>query len=117
MKLRELAGRLGWESLTPELMDEVDVDVTCGHVSDVLSDVLTRALKGSVLITIQTHMNVVATALHGHLAAVVFAAGRIPGAKVCWKAVDERIPLFVSKESAFDTTGKLHALGLRGTQG
>ena len=114
MTLGDMTARLGLETLTPELSLNDGAEVTRGHASDLLSDVLANAPSGGVLVTIQAHMNVIAVALHAGLAAVIFAQGMRPEENVRQKAVQEGLPLFSSADSTFDIAGKLHALGLRG---
>jgi hypothetical protein len=114
MKLDDLARELGLRDLTPELADHRDREVAGGHASDMLSDVLANAPSGGVLVTIQVHLNVIAVAVHADLAAVIFAAGRTPAEDVRARALEERLPLFTSPDSAFDVAGKLYALGVRG---
>ena len=114
MNLRQIAEALGLENLTTELPMEEAGNVDSAHASDLLSDVLANAPAGGVLITIQVHMNVVAVAVHAGLAAVVFASGMRPPADVRARAAAEKISLFATRESTFDTAGKLYALGLRG---
>jgi hypothetical protein len=113
MKLRDLAGRLELEPLTPEIPAD-DVDVTAGYVSDLLSDVLANAPRGGVLVTVQVHLNVIAVSVHAELAAVILASGRIPDESVRRKAIEEKIALYGSKASAFDIVGRLYELGVRG---
>ena len=84
---------LGLEVLTPELSVNGGADVTRGHASDLLSDVLANAPSGGMLLTIQVHMNVIAVALHAGLAAVVFTQGMRPEEPVRLKAVQEGLPL------------------------
>ena len=114
MKLREIAEDLAVTSLTPELEREQEADVTRGFASDLLSDVLGNAPLGALLVTVQTHMNVLAVSAHAALSGVVFASGRVPEEEIRVKAVEERIPLFASDASTFDIVGRLYALGLRG---
>jgi hypothetical protein len=45
---------------------------------------------------------------------VIFAHGRMPEKTVIKKAVEERMPLYLSRDPAFDVVGKLAALGLSG---
>ena len=125
MTLADMTARLGLEILTPELSLNGDksagyvdagAEISRGHASDLLSDVLANAPSGGVLITIQVHMNVIAVALHAGLAAVIFAQGMRPEENVRLKAVQEGIPLLASAESTFDVAGRLHALGLRGSR-
>ncbi|MEW6355917.1 MAG: serine kinase [Planctomycetota bacterium] len=115
MKLSQIAEQLDLEDLTPAL--QTDAEVTAGHASDLLSDVLANAPSGGVLVTIQVHMNVVAVALHAGLAAVVFASERTPEVSVRERAEKEGIKLYLSKDPTFEIVGKLYSLGLRGSHG
>ena len=117
MEIKEIVAELGLRNLTPEIDLAQWEDVSAGHVSDLLSDVLANAPRGSLLVTIQIHMNVIAVSVHAGLAGVIFASGRTPDQSVIEKAVEERIPLFVSEEPAFDVVGRLYVLGLRGGRG
>ena len=115
MKLNEIAEKLELENMTPELQSCGSTDVSRGHASDLLSDVLSNAPRGSVLVTIQVHINVIAVSINAGLAAVIFSSGRVPGEAVRQKALEERIQLYSSKEPTFDVVGRLYALGLRGS--
>jgi hypothetical protein len=114
MTLGEIAGRLGIKNLTPELASADKIEIKSGHSSDLLSDVLANAPGGSVLVTIQVHVNVIAVSLHAGLSGVIFASGMVPEERVRQKAVEEGLPLFASPEPTFDIVGKLYGLGLRG---
>lgn len=114
MKLSEIIQSLGLEDLTPELSDQHGADVTRGYASDLLSDILANAPAGGVAVTVQAHMNTVAVALHARLAAVILASGRTPDPEVIERAAEEKIPLLVSKDGAFDVVGRLYTLGIRG---
>ena len=114
MKLAQIAVDLELETLTPTIDLDAAPDVTTGYVSDLLSDVLAGAPKDAILITVQVHMNVIAVAVHAGLSAVIFASGRRPEAGVIEKAVAEKIPLFISKDSSFQIVGQLYSLGVRG---
>jgi hypothetical protein len=114
MKLRQIVEQLGLRRLTPDLVEQEEVEVSGGHASDLLSDVLANAPPGGVAITIQGHLNTIAVALHARLAAVILAAGRTPDDDVIEHANEEHVPLYVSDEATFDIAGKLYALGLRG---
>ena len=116
MTLRELADAMKLECVTPELTLSGH-EVAGGYVSDLLSDVLAHAPYDGVLVTIQVHLNVIAVALHAGLSGVIFASGRIPEDSVRAKAVEEKIPLFVAQENAFEVVGRLYALGVRGSDG
>ena len=115
MNLRQIAGILSLENLTPGLALDDEAAVDKAHASDLLSDVLAHAPAGGILLTIQVHMNVVAVAVHAGLRAVVFASGMKPSEDVRARAVEEGISLFSTERTTFDTAGKLYAMGLRGT--
>lgn len=116
MTLGQIVSQLGLEILTPELAVEGGDEVTHGHASDLLSEVLANAPAGGVLLTTQVHMNVVAVALHAGLAAVVFTGGMKPEQAVRMKAVQEGLPLLGARLSTFDLAGRMYALGLRGRE-
>ena len=116
MTLGEIVSKLGLELLTPELSVDGGDELSRGHASDLLSDVLANAPGGGVLLTIQVHMNVVAVSLHAGLAAVIFTAGMKPEEAVRLKAVQESLSLLATAESTFDLAGRLYALGLRGQE-
>jgi len=117
MKLNEIAEKLALKNLTPEIKPTDYPDVTRGYTSDMLSDVLANAPNGCVLVTIQLHMNVIAVSVHAGIVAVIFAGGRAPEETVRQKAIEEKIFLYASPESAFDIVGRLHSLGLKGRGG
>jgi predicted transcriptional regulator len=114
MKLSHVAQMLTLRCLTPELDEQLQAEVATGYASDLLSDVLAKAPSGAALVTIQAHINTVAVALHARLSAVILAGGHEPDKNVVDRAVDERIPLFVTTEPTFELVGRLYALGLRG---
>ena len=114
MELREIARRLNLECLTPEMAEELGADIIHGHSTDLLSDVLARAESGGLLVTIQTQLHVIAVAVHAQQAGVILSADRPPEEEVIRKAVEEKVPLFVSPRSTFDLVGRLYALGVRG---
>ena len=116
MTLHDIAQQLDLMSLTPDIQLDTSHNITSGHVSDLLSDVIANAPGGGVLVTIQVHMNVIAVALHADMAAVIFAGGMEPDEAVKKRAIQEEIPLFSSKQSSFDVVGQLYELGLRGRQ-
>jgi hypothetical protein len=113
MKLNDIAARLELQNLTPEV-NAGERDIAAGYVSDLLSDVLANAPKGGVLVTIQSHLNVIAVALHAELAAVIFALDRVPDESVRTKAVEEGIALYVSPLTAWELVGRLYAAGVFG---
>lgn len=114
MKLSELVQQLHLSYLTPELPLDPALDVSAGHVSDLLSDVLAHAPSGGVLVTVLVNMNVIAVALHADVVAVIFAGGMKPDETVITRATLERLPLFSAEQSAFEVVGQLYACGVHG---
>jgi hypothetical protein len=115
MKLDRIAKELGLVELTPEVTGNRDLDIDRGYASDLLSDVLAHAPEGSVLVTLQVHLNVIAVASHAELPAVVFACDRRPDDEVRNKAVAEGLSLYCCPADTFDVVGRLYALGVKGT--
>lgn len=111
MRLCELAESLALTELTSP---GGDPDITRAYASDLLSDVLAHAPAGSVLLTLQTHLNVIAVAGHADLAAVLFTSGRMPDTEVVAKAQEEGIALFATPADTFETAGRLYQSGIRG---
>ncbi len=114
IKLREICDRLNLDLLTPGMEELLDKEVEHVYISNLLSDVLANAIKDSILITLQTHINVIAVCVHAELSAVIFTQSRKPESNVIEKARQEKILLFTSSETAFNIAGKLYELGLRG---
>ena len=116
MTLQELLSGLDLVNFTPGLAGRLaTTQVTAGYTCDLLSDILANAPDGGVAITIQAHLNVVAVAVHSRLAGVILAGGRAPDDEVIARATEEGVPLLGSREGAFDLSGRLYALGLRGS--
>ncbi len=113
MRLADLGTALNLENLTPAV-DRGETDVRQGYVSDLLSDVIANAPSGGVLVTVQVHLNVIAVAVHAELAAVIFAAGRLPDESVRTKAREEGVALYAASQSAFEIVGRLYQAGVRG---
>lgn len=124
MTLDDLARALDLDRLTPAFPADRTPggagsgdgeEITRGYASDLLSDVLAHAPEGGVLVTLQTHLNVIAVASHAGLRAVIFASGRTPESDVVERAAEEGIALFRSRLDTFELVGRLYQLGLRGS--
>jgi hypothetical protein len=110
MKLNEIVERL---NLTVRCGGEhLAREITGGYASDLLSDVIANSKAGNVWITMQVHVNIVAVAVLKELAAIVIVQGRAPAEDTLKKAQEEKVALLVSNLPAFDTAGKLYALGV-----
>lgn len=110
MTLSQIATRL---NLKPKNDAKPESVVAFGYASDLLSDVLANAKKGTIWVTNQKHQNVVGVAVMLDLAGVVIAGGMEPDENTLEKSRDERVPLYTTDQSLFDVAGKLYELGLR----
>jgi hypothetical protein len=109
MQLKYIVSKLGLEILNPELKDWEEREIKWGYTSDLLSIVMAEAKPGDLWITKQIHLNIVAVALLNDLAGIV-VCGKKPEENTIAKAVEENIPLFFSKQSAFEISGKLYQI-------
>lgn len=110
MKIKELVEKL---SLIIRCGDNtLDTEITGGYVSDLLSDVIANAKTGDVWVTMQVHINIVAVAVLKEIAAIVIVQGREPNKDTLKKAVEENIPILVSKLPAFQLVGRMYELGI-----
>jgi len=108
MKLKEIVDKLGLKAFTPEI--SLDVDVTSGYTSDLLSDVMGNSKKGQVWITLQIHQNIVAVAKLKELAGIILVNNRKPDEETLEKAKEEGIPLLSASETTFNVSGKIYQL-------
>jgi len=108
MQLSEVIERLSLDVFA--VAGEVDVAVTGGISSDLLSYVLSAAKPGDLWITIQHHENVVAVAQVAGLAAVVLADGRQPSDGTRERASAAGVALLGSSETMFEVGARLHGL-------
>ncbi len=112
MVLQEIVKKLDLKVLSGE--QNLNKEVDFGYLSDILSDAMANALKGSLWITNQTHENVIAIVFFKSLAGVIFPEGLVPDDSALEKAKEKNIPVFSTTLSAFDVAGQLYDFGLRG---
>ena len=110
MELKDLVKELNLKIVAD---GKLDVDVTGGYTSDLMSDVLAKATAGDIWITNQKHINAVAVASLLGLAGVVMVGGVEPDENALEKAREENVALFTSDLTAFDVVGRLYSLGVR----
>ena len=108
MKLKEIVDKLELKVFTPEI--SLDVDVTSGYTSDLLSDVMGNSKKGQVWITLQIHQNIVAVAKLKELAGIILVNDRKPEETTLDKAKEEQVPLMSTTESTFNISGKIYQM-------
>ena len=112
MKLNEIIEKLELEVKTGS--NNLDVEVTKGYASDLLSDVMANVKKNNLWITIQTHPNIVAVAVLKMLSGIVLAGGHQPEEATVEKAMAKKVTLLTSPLSAYDLIGRLYEIGIHG---
>lgn len=108
MKLKEIIKKLKLKVLTAQ--DNLQLEVTGGYTSDLLSDVIANSKKGNLWITLQTHQNIIAVAKLKDLAGIIIVNNRCPDEETLQKAREENVPLLISEEIAFIISGKLYEI-------
>lgn len=112
MKLKEIIDKLDLEKKGNA--ENLDIDITRGYASDLLSDVMANADENDLWVTLQIHQNIVAVAVLKSLSAIVLVNSREPEAETLEKANAEGIPILSTNLSAFSIVGKLHKMGIKG---
>lgn len=108
MKLKEIIEKLQLKTLTGQ--DKLEVEVTGGYSSDLLSDVIANSKQGNLWITLQIHQNTIAVAKLKDLAGIIIVNNREPDKETLQKAKEESIPILCSEEMAYEISGKLYNL-------
>lgn len=114
MTVQEIANALALEVAAGAA--QLGRDVTGGYASDLLSCVMAGAQAGNAWVTLQAHLNVVAVAALLDLACVIITEGAHPDSDSIARANEEGVPILLTEESTFTVVGKLHQLGVRGSE-
>jgi hypothetical protein len=112
MKLSTVAQSLSLVLLTAP-KDLNAIDATTGYASDMLSCVMSGASRGSIWVTLQAHVNVVAVAALLDLAAIIITENASPDPSTISKANEKGILLFSTPLASFEVVGKLWEMGIR----
>jgi len=110
MLVKEIVEQLGLVIFSGEQV--LDKQVTGGVISDILSDVMAQAQKGAIWVTNQTHENVLAIVFFKSLAGVILPGGLQLDEPAAEKAIEKKLPVFLSQLSAFEIVGRLYELGI-----
>lgn len=113
MKLNTVVQCLNLKILSGK--EQLEKDVKCGYVSDILSDVMAKSPKNALWITNQTHENILALVYFKGLSGIILPEGMSLELECLKKAKEKKIPVFSSHQPAFDIIGKLYEIGLRGS--
>lgn len=84
-----------------------------GYTSDLLSCVMAGAKHGTIWITLQAHMNIVAVAAMLDVAAVIITENAQPDEATLAKANEQGIILLSTPKPSYEICGSLWELNLR----
>ncbi len=114
LNLHDIVRVAGATVLTPNA--DLDADVKCGFCADLMSDVLSLATPGSLLLTGLIQPQVVRTADMADIVSVLFVRGKNPQPETVALALELGIPLLWAKETMFTVCGRLYSFGLNGVE-
>ena len=110
VKLNDVLEAVEGRVITENVSLDLEVQMGCG--ADLMSDVLSFTHEGTLLLTGLTNPQVVRTADMADIKAIVFVRGKVPPPETIALAEDKGIPLFASKYTMFETSGRLYRAGL-----
>jgi len=108
VKLRDVVEALGLEVAAGR--EGLDREVTGGYCGDLLSDVMARAKRNYLWMTIQGHQNVVAVAVLTEVSGVVVCGDVEPEAATLERADREKVPILRTPLTAYEVCGRLYRL-------
>ncbi|WP_282432141.1 DRTGG domain-containing protein [Desulfurispora thermophila] len=93
--------------------EQMDREVSCGFGCDLISDSLSFARPGCLLLTGLTNVQIVRLAEMVEAQAIVFVRGKKPGMEVIELACQKNLPLLSTQFFLFESCGILYQAGLR----
>ena len=112
VKLKEVEDILGAEVILNKDDKDISVEMACG--SDLMSDVLSFAKPGALLLTGLTTIQVVYTAEMADIKIVCFVRGKKPQEETVRLAESKNIVLLRTNLPMFESCGRLYKNGLKG---
>ncbi len=110
MKISEIAQKLNLELSAGS--GGASNEVTGCYIGDLLSLAMANVGEGTLWITIQTNINVMAVASLQDAAGVIIADGFLPDENTAAKADEAGIPIYSTKKSAYEIAKGLVELGI-----
>ena len=106
-----------------ELKDKLSLKLSAGaegtsneiegcYIGDLLSLAMARVEQGTVWVTIQTNINIVAVASLAEAACIVIVDGFAPDENTAEKANEVGIPILTSEKTAYEIAKGLAELGI-----
>ncbi len=109
MKLSDI---LAAEEHIEALNQTPDVEITGVYISDMVSDIMSGAKPGNILLTLQTHSSVVAAANLADSPAIVFVRGRRPAPDLVQMATRASIGILATELDSWTFATKIFAAGI-----
>ncbi|MGM0508586.1 MAG: DRTGG domain-containing protein [Fusobacteriota bacterium] len=110
MKLKTIIEKIDCE---PLIVPNQDQEIKEGYVCDLLSEVMGKAKKGMIWITVHKNLNVVGVASMLDLPAIIITEGHTPNENFINKAKNEGISVLLSDKNSFEITNQLYELGIK----
>ena len=111
MKLTEVKEILEAEVITGD--DKLDIEVSGGAASDLMSDLLRNPKEGALLLTGLTSVQVIRTSVIAGMAAIVFVRGKKPDSDIISHAAEHDIPVLSTPCNMYTSCGRLYDKGLK----
>lgn len=108
MKVSELIEKLHLKSFN----EHGDKEIQGAYISDMVSDIIGIKEK-RLLLTLQTHKNLIAAANLVDVAAVIFCRDKVPADDVIALATKAKIGLLGFKEDTWTLAKRLYEIGIR----
>ena len=108
MTVQQFIENTGWHALT----DVPETEITSAYVCDMLSWVMARAQFGTVWITVQAHVNVVAVAALTGCACVVIPDSITISDETLAAARNKDVCIISAPYTSYGAAAKLHDLGI-----
>lgn len=112
MTLEQIIETLGAEVVQNETSEDAAIEMACG--SDLMSDVLTFAKAGALLLTGLTTVQVIYTAEMADIRVICFVRGKTPPPETINLAKEKNIVLIKTQLPMYESCGRLYARGLKG---
>lgn len=93
--------------------DVLDIEITGGAASDLMSDLLRNPKEGAILLTGLTSIQAIKTLLIAGMAAIVFVRGKKPGSEIIAYAREHGVPILSTPYNMYSSCGRLYKQGLR----
>ena len=93
--------------------DNLDLELSSGAASDLMSDLLRHPKEGTLVLTGLNTPQVIRTAVIAGLAAVVFVRGKEPDAEMIQQAQENGLPLLSTPFNMYSSCGRLFGNGLK----